>query len=135
MSTLVASIGVLAERYVLMLGIHHTDLALRPVLQRTLGTLGNTVNHIVESFTEEHFMSLLPFKEMQRAEVIKTGRRLGVNSVNTWSCHESRDVPCKKCEGCAERRDAFALAQVHDPQLDTAGFAVPVRANSVPFRK
>jgi len=39
LSSLVAGISVLADRYVLMLGIHHTDMELRPVLQKSMETL------------------------------------------------------------------------------------------------
>lgn len=136
MSALVAGVGVLADRHTLMLGIHHTDMELRPVLKRSMDTLEDIVNYIVESFTDEqHFKLLLPFSGMNRSEVIKIGGRLGVDYVNTWSCHERHDTPCHKCEGCEERREAFALAGVRDPQLDADGIRVPVHANrmSVPI--
>lgn len=135
MSALVAGIGVLGDRYTLMLGIHHTDMELRPVLQRSMTTLEDIVNYVVESFTDEqHFKLMLPFADTDRSEVIKTGLRLGVDYVNTWSCHENRDTPCQNCEGCEERREAFALAQVADPQLTSGGIKVPVHANRASVR-
>lgn len=134
MSALVAGVGVLSERYTMMLGIHHTDMALRPVLQKSMDTLQDLVNTVVESFTEDHsFRLMLPFKDTPRASVIKTGLDLGVNYVNTWSCHERADVPCNSCEGCAERREAFVLAEVADPQL-RRGIEVPVHANRIGVR-
>jgi 7-cyano-7-deazaguanine synthase len=130
MSALVAGIGVLAERYTLMLGIHHTDIELRPVLQKSMQTLEEIVNYVVKSFTDDHqFKLLLPFAETNRSEVIKVGRRLGVDYVNTWSCHENQGVPCNNCEGCEERREAFTLAGMEDPQSSSDGIKVPVRAN------
>lgn len=135
MSALVAGIGVLGDRYTLMLGIHHTDMELRPVLQRSMTTLEDIVNYVVESFTDEqHFKLMLPFADTDRSEVIKTGLRLDVDYVNTWSCHENRDTPCQNCEGCEERREAFALAQVADPQLTSGGIKVPVHANRASVR-
>jgi 7-cyano-7-deazaguanine synthase len=136
MSTLVAGIGVLADRHTLMLGVHHTDIELRPVLRKSMDTLEDIVNHIVESFTDdEHFKLMLPFGDMNRSEVIKIGQRLGVDYVNTWSCHENTGFPCGRCEGCEERREAFSLADVTDPQLEAGGIKVPVRAHrtSVPI--
>lgn len=128
LSALVAGIGVLAERYTLMLGIHHTDLQYRPVLDKTMRSLEETVNVVVESFTDDkRFELLLPFKDYPRTHVIKTGLALGLDYVNTWSCHENHDVPCNNCEGCAERAEAFELAGVEDPQLGR-GIAVPVHA-------
>jgi 7-cyano-7-deazaguanine synthase len=129
MSALVAGIGVLAERYTLMLGIHHTDMEHRPVLQRTMKALEDVVNVVVESFTEDKtFRLLLPFKDMHRADVIQTGLKLGVNYLNTWSCHETSDVPCGMCEGCAERKEAFEQAGASDPQIGRR-IDVPVRAD------
>lgn len=130
MSALVAGVGVLADRHTLMLGIHHTDIELRPVLSKSMATLEEIVNYVVESFTDdEHFKLMLPFGETQRAEVIKIGQRLGVDYINTWSCHENTGFPCNECEGCEERREAFALAGATDPQLEAGGIRVPVHAN------
>lgn len=136
MSTLVAGIGVLADRHTMMLGIHHTDIELRPVLQKSMDMLEEFVNYVVESFTDdEHFSLMLPFGDTNRSEVIKIGQRLGVDYVNTWSCHENTVAPCNACEGCEERREAFTLAGVKDPQAETKGVEVPVHANrsSVPI--
>lgn len=130
MSALVAGVGVLADRHTLMLGIHHTDMELRPVLQRSMTTLEEIVSYIVESFTDDKkFKLMLPFGEVSRSEVIKTGLELGVDYVNTWSCHENQETPCGGCEGCAERQEAFTLAGVEDPQVTSNGIKVPVQAN------
>lgn len=130
MSALVAGIGVLADRYTMMLGIHHTDIELRPVLHRSMTTLREFVNYVVESFTDEQkFELMLPFGDTKRSDVIKTGLRLGVDYVNTWSCHENQAAPCNSCEGCEERREAFTLAGLADPQVAAGGIKVPVHAN------
>lgn len=135
MSSLVAGIGVLADRYTLMLGIHHTDIELRPVLQRSMATLEDITNYVVESFTDDqHFKLMLPFANTNRSDVIQTGLRLGVDYVNTWSCHENQSAPCMNCEGCEERREAFTLAKVADPQIAANGIKVPVHANRASVR-
>src|SRR5579859_4312529 len=98
LSTLVAGIAVLADRDTLILGIHHTDIELRPVLNKSMTTLEDVVNYTVESFSDRHFHLLLPFKNTDRSDVIKTGLALGVEFENTWSCHQNLDVPCGTCE-------------------------------------
>ena len=135
MSALVAGVGVLGDRYTMMLGIHHTDMELRPVLHKSMTTLEDIVNYVVESFTDEkHFKLMLPFADTNRSEVIKAGLELGVDYINTWSCHENRGAPCHNCEGCEERAEAFTLAGVPDPQLTANGINVPVHANRVSAR-
>lgn len=129
LSALVAGVSVLADRYTLMLGIHHTDMELRPVLQRSMSTLEDFVDYVVNSFTDQKFTLLLPFKDTTRDVVIKTGQDLGVEFENTWSCHENTDAPCMSCEGCEERREAFEIAAVTDPQIGSGGLRVPVHAN------
>lgn len=101
-----------------------------------MDTLEDIVNYVVESFTDDqHFKLMLPFAETQRSDAIQIGQRLGVDYVNTWSRHENTSTPCNSCEGCEERREAFTLAGVSDPQLEAGGVKVPVRANrkSVPI--
>lgn len=133
LSVLVAGVSVLAERYTMIMGIHHTDMKLRPVLQKNMDSLQDVVNHVVENFTDaQHFSLQLPFKDTDRRHVIRTGLDLGVDFRNTWSCHENKSIPCGTCEGCAERAEAFALAQVPDPQINQT-IAVPVHANRAMF--
>ena len=87
---------------------------------------------MVESCTNnQNFKLLLPFADTKRSEVIKIGLRLGMDYVNTWSCHENGEVPCNRCVGCEERHDAFSLAGEPDPQLAVGGIKVPVQAKEV----
>ncbi len=131
MSVLVAGVGVLAERFVLAMGIHHTDMDKRPVLQNNVKTLEEGVRFIVQAHTDYAFRLLLPFMDEKRSNVIATGIQLGVELQNTWSCHENTGTPCQECEGCAERAEAFDLAGEEDPLL-THGFSIPVRATQQP---
>lgn len=125
LSVLVAGVGVLAERYVMAMGVHHTDIDMRPVLQNSMKTLEAVVNFVVSAHTERAFQLLLPFKDSKRSDVITLGTRLEVDFANTWSCHAARDEPCNACEGCRERADAFSLAGLDDPQR-LRGLEIPV---------
>lgn len=56
-----------------------------------------------------------PFVEMGKHEVCRLGRVLGVPFELTWSCYKGGEKHCGKCGTCVERKEAFVLANVHDP--------------------
>jgi len=57
-----------------------------------------------------------PFAAMSKADVIATGRRLGVPLELTLSCMQpSAGLHCGRCSKCRERRDAFIEAGGEDP--------------------
>jgi len=65
-----------------------------------------------------------PLIDLNRAEVIMLGHRLGVPFDRTWSCLSSNDEPCGVCIGCATRNRGFADAGIPD-----ALFCQPANAN------
>ena len=56
-----------------------------------------------------------PFVNINKAEVVKTGLKLGVPYELTWSCYEGGEKPCGKCGTCIDREAAFAANGVSDP--------------------
>jgi 7-cyano-7-deazaguanine synthase len=65
-----------------------------------------------------------PLATMTKAEIVKLGRKLGVNFTDSWSCYEGgstidravgRPRHCGLCSSCRARRSAFKSAHVHDP--------------------
>lgn len=56
-----------------------------------------------------------PFVSVSKAEVVKTGLRLGVPYELTWSCYEGGDKPCGHCGTCIDRKRAFEQNGVCDP--------------------
>ena len=57
-----------------------------------------------------------PYARMHKADVIRTGRALGVPLELTLSCMQPADgIHCGRCSKCRERRDAFREAGVEDP--------------------
>ncbi len=58
-----------------------------------------------------------PIIDLNRADIIKLGGRLGVPFDLTWSCLSSGDTPCGACIGCATRARGFVDAGVADPIL------------------
>lgn len=63
------------------------------------------------------FQILAPLISMSKAEIIKTGTRLGVDYSLTLSCYNpsSDGIACGVCESCQLRADGFKLANVTDP--------------------
>ncbi|HKQ46985.1 MAG TPA: 7-cyano-7-deazaguanine synthase [Phycisphaerae bacterium] len=58
-----------------------------------------------------------PLIEMNRADIIRLGRRLQTPFELTWSCLASGETPCGHCLGCATRNRGFLDAAVPDPIL------------------
>ena len=56
-----------------------------------------------------------PLVNMNKAEVIGTGLKLGVPYRYTWSCYEGREKACGKCGTCIDRLAAFHANGVEDP--------------------
>jgi 7-cyano-7-deazaguanine synthase len=61
-----------------------------------------------------------PYRAVDKAEVLKRGRQLPL--VHTFSCIQPRrGLHCGACNKCAERKRAFAEAQIHDPTIYVEG--------------
>ena len=60
-----------------------------------------------------------PLLYMNKAEIIKTGLKLGLDYSLTWSCYEGGEKPCGRCDSCRYRLKGFEEAGIEDP-LDYA---------------
>lgn len=58
---------------------------------------------------------LSPFINMNKADIVSEGSKLGVDFTQTYSCYEGGELHCGKCGTCVERKEAFQLAGVTDP--------------------
>ena len=60
-----------------------------------------------------------PLIDMTKAQIIKTGTRLGVDYAITHSCYDptSDGRACGQCDSCILRRKGFIEAQVDDPTI------------------
>ena len=58
-----------------------------------------------------------PLIALSKAEIIRTGQRLGVDFAGTLSCYDpdAEGRACGRCDACQLRRDGFAEAGVPDP--------------------
>jgi 7-cyano-7-deazaguanine synthase len=92
----------------------------RPEFVRAFTEMVRVVN---AGFISSRFRVVAPFLSLTKSEIIRIGARQGVPFELTWSCYGGGTVHCGQCGTCVERREAFALAGVHDP----TSYALPNR--------
>jgi 7-cyano-7-deazaguanine synthase len=78
-------------------------------------SLQQTIWSSSERLRKRRTTILRPLQNRTKPEVIPLAVELEVPLGLTWSCHAVGRVPCLRCEGCINRREAFAKAGVVDP--------------------
>jgi 7-cyano-7-deazaguanine synthase len=58
-----------------------------------------------------------PFVEWSKAEIIKIGLEMGVDYSKTHTCYNNQYPPCRTCDSCVERINAFKKLGLEDPLL------------------
>lgn len=97
-------------------GVHAGDHAVYPDCRPEFVLAYERMARIAnEGFAVEGFAVLAPFVDATKADIASLGDQLGVPWAHTWSCYQGGAVHCGRCGTCVERREAFALADVHDP--------------------
>ena len=56
-----------------------------------------------------------PVIHLRKSEIVKRGLALGAPLHLTWSCYQSEERACGRCDSCALRLRAFAEAGLRDP--------------------
>lgn len=64
-----------------------------------------------------HVAIKVPLQNMDKAQIIRLGRRLGVPYELTWSCYAGEAEPCGVCDSCRFRAKGFLKAHCEDPAL------------------
>lgn len=57
----------------------------------------------------------LPLADLDRTDVVRLARELGVPIEMTWSCHGEGDRHCGQCYACRQRLEAFVALGIKDP--------------------
>jgi 7-cyano-7-deazaguanine synthase len=103
----------------LFIGINAVDYSgypdCRPEFIRAFETLANLATRAgVEG---ARFRVHAPLSGLRKAEIIRTGARLGVDFALTHSCYDPdpRGRACGRCDSCLIRREGFRTAGVSDP--------------------
>lgn len=60
---------------------------------------------------------IAPLLKMTKAQIIKSGIKLGVPYELTWSCYQGEKRPCGACDSCLLRAKGFREAGRDDPAL------------------
>ncbi|MBI2145741.1 7-cyano-7-deazaguanine synthase [Candidatus Woesearchaeota archaeon] len=56
-----------------------------------------------------------PLIDLMKDEVVRRGIKIGAPLEYTWSCYFGEELPCKRCDQCNWRAEAFAKVDVVDP--------------------
>ena len=56
-----------------------------------------------------------PFTHLNKSDIARLGRDLGIDYAETWSCYRGGERHCGRCGTCVERREALADAGIADP--------------------
>ncbi len=60
---------------------------------------------------------ITPIISMTKADIIREGKRLGLDFALTWSCYSGGEKACGKCDTCNFRLKGFKDAGLKDPLL------------------
>jgi 7-cyano-7-deazaguanine synthase len=94
------------------LGVHAGDHAIYPDCRpEFIGAL----NEIAQIANFKPIEIYTPFLEIDKGDIAKIGKKLGVDYSLTWTCYKGLDKPCGKCGACQERKEAFEKAKSIDP--------------------
>ncbi|MDJ1134777.1 7-cyano-7-deazaguanine synthase [Streptomyces iconiensis] len=133
------SVNVVPNRNVILLSVAYAAAAAVDADQVAMGSVAEDAvtgsdcsPAFIESFNAmeriacagyapEQLSVVAPFITWPKHEVIKRGEELGVPWQETWSCFKGREEQCGVCAACHDRRQAFVLADVHDPTVYTKG--------------
>jgi 7-cyano-7-deazaguanine synthase len=66
---------------------------------------------------ETHIEIVTPVIHLKKSEIIRRGMELNAPLQLSWSCYQSEDRACGRCDSCALRLRAFREAGLTDPVL------------------
>ena len=77
----------------------------------------NTIGRAISIGTYGKVNLRAPLVNLNKAELVSEGLKLGTPYQLTWSCYEGGEIPCGKCGTCIDRAEAFKLNNIDDPAL------------------
>jgi 7-cyano-7-deazaguanine synthase len=102
----------------LVLGVNQVDYSGYPDCRQEFLSAYETLANLATKAGVEgacRFHVWAPLVAMSKAEIIRTGLRLGVDYGLTWSCYAGGETACGQCDSCLIRRAGFAEAGTVDP--------------------
>ena len=55
-----------------------------------------------------------PYTNINKTDIARRGKALGIDYSETWSCYKGGDVHCGKCGTCVERKEALEGTGIED---------------------
>jgi len=110
-----SSFAELADAKYIVGGHNKNDVASFPDSSRQFFYRFNATSSLGKISKARSGKVILPLSKLDKSEVVKLGRKLGVPFQLTWSCYTSNKKPCGKCPSCVLREKAFNVAGILDP--------------------
>lgn len=102
----------------IFIGAHHEDSSGYPDCRKEyLEDFRESIKLGTRAGLEGRLDLEFPLIDKSKSEIIKTGRKLGVDFKRTWSCYKGDAAPCGKCDSCILRAKGFREARVKDPLI------------------
>lgn len=77
----------------------------------------DAMGRAISEGTYEGIRLVAPYTHLTKAQIVERGAQLGVDYADTYSCYRGQEQHCGTCGTCRERKEAFLLADIHDPTV------------------
>lgn len=111
-------LAAIATFYAQLLGASTVQVAVikeQVVSRKGFHSFFSKWGEVVNSLNANSKVELVaPFAGMEKSEVVKLGKKLGVDFTKTWSCYGDGKFHCGVCAGCVSRKTAFIESKIKD---------------------
>ena len=77
----------------------------------------NAIDAAATAGTYNNVKVVAPYTKITKSDIARTGKKLGIDYTETWSCYKGGEVHCGKCGTCVERKEALAEAGIEDKTI------------------
>ena len=77
----------------------------------------NAIDAAATAGTYNNVKVVAPYTKITKSDIARIGKKLGIDSTETWSCYKGGEVHCGKCGTCVERKEALAEAGIEDKTI------------------
>ncbi len=115
MLALAWGVAVAEQADVVSLAVHSGDHHIYPDCRPAFIDSMNAALRIgMEGHRTDGLHIYAPYLQVDKGDIARDGKRLGVPYHLTWTCYEGGEIHCGECGACVERQEAFYLAGVDD---------------------